>query len=108
MEIRLSWRSALLFAVLFIAPQPPARSQVLHQARPPSERKLPRYKNTAPGVDYVGSKTCARCHAGIYNGFIKMDMGHSVSSPDDPAQLTLAASARTPPVPTSRPTTTAC
>ena len=40
------------------------------------------YRNTAPGVDYVGSKVCAGCHRTIYNDFLKTAMGRSISVPD--------------------------
>lgn len=45
------------------------------------------YLNTAPGVKYVGSKVCAKCHTQIYNEFIKTDMGRSMELADEPAQL---------------------
>lgn len=45
------------------------------------------YLNTAPGVKYVGSKVCAKCHTQIYNEFIKTDMGRSMELADEPAHL---------------------
>lgn len=45
------------------------------------------YRNTAPGVAYVGSQVCAGCHADIYQSYLKTDMGRSMSLPSDPAEL---------------------
>lgn len=45
------------------------------------------YRNTAPGVGYVGSKACAACHRDIYDEYIKTGMGQSMSLASDPAQL---------------------
>jgi hypothetical protein len=45
------------------------------------------YKNTNPGVAYVGSKVCAGCHADIYEKYVRTDMGRSMSLANDPAQL---------------------
>ncbi|HEY6293212.1 MAG TPA: hypothetical protein VI455_16795 [Terriglobia bacterium] len=39
----------------------------------------PVFRNTAPGVDYVGSAACARCHQAIYDQFMRTDMGRSIS-----------------------------
>ena len=39
------------------------------------------YRNTAPGVAYVGSKACATCHATIYQEYIHTDMAQSMSLP---------------------------
>jgi len=49
--------------------------------------KIIKYRNIAPGVSYVGSKTCAPCHSDVYDNYMKTDMGRSMSLPGDPAQL---------------------
>ncbi len=49
-----------------------------------SDRAKPvarRYLNTAPGVGYVGSKVCGKCHTTIYQSYIHTDMAHSMSLP---------------------------
>ncbi|MDE3178621.1 MAG: hypothetical protein KGM47_03090, partial [Acidobacteriota bacterium] len=43
-----------------------------------------RYLNAAPGVGYVGSKACARCHEDIYREFKQTAMGRSMSVASDP------------------------
>lgn len=40
------------------------------------------YANAAPGVGYVGSKVCARCHADIYQEYLRTAMGRSMALPD--------------------------
>jgi len=45
------------------------------------------YRNSAPGVAYVGSAKCAPCHQDIYASFQKTSMGHSMSPADSPAEL---------------------
>jgi hypothetical protein len=37
------------------------------------------YRNTEPGMKYLGSKVCAECHKQIYEAFSKTDMGRSMS-----------------------------
>jgi hypothetical protein len=44
-------------------------------------RNLPHYANTAPGVHYVGSKACARCHVQIYGEYSQTLMGRSMALP---------------------------
>jgi hypothetical protein len=39
------------------------------------------WRNTAPGVDYVGSKACASCHRQIYDSYKKTAMGRSITLP---------------------------
>ena len=39
------------------------------------------YRNTDPGVKYVGSKVCAGCHSQIYAQYIKTAMGRSFTLP---------------------------
>jgi Tetratricopeptide repeat len=48
-----------------------------------------RYLNTAPGVHYVGSNTCAPCHAEIYHSYMRTLMGRSISRPGDGSQAGL-------------------
>jgi tetratricopeptide repeat protein len=50
-------------------------------------RQVSELLNTAPGIEYVGSKACGQCHAGIYDEYIRTDMGRSMSLPSDSAQL---------------------
>src|SRR5690348_7438344 len=45
------------------------------------------YRNTAPGVGYVGSQVCGGCHAAIYQSYLKTDMGRSMSLPSDSTEL---------------------
>jgi len=47
----------------------------------------PVYRNTAPGVAYVGSKACAQCHQDIYNEFTRTGMGRSMARGSDSSQL---------------------
>jgi hypothetical protein len=49
------------------------------------------YRNTSPGVEYVGSNVCRGCHADICNDYGKTDMGRSMSLASDPEQLTRVA-----------------
>jgi tetratricopeptide (TPR) repeat protein len=39
------------------------------------------FRNTAPGVRYIGSKICAGCHATIYQQFSHTDMARSTALP---------------------------
>lgn len=45
------------------------------------------YANTLPGAHYVGSKTCARCHASIYAEYEKTAMGRSMALPNSPGRI---------------------
>jgi hypothetical protein len=45
------------------------------------------YLNAAPGVRYVGSKACSRCHEEIYRTYTRTLMGRSMALPSDPSQL---------------------
>jgi len=49
------------------------------------------FRNTAPGVEYVGSSVCARCHEQIYREYRRTPMGRSMSLGSDPALLKLAS-----------------
>ena len=48
-------------------------------------------RNTAPGVDYVGSAVCAGCHEKIYREFRRTPMGRSMSVGSDPELLKVAS-----------------
>jgi hypothetical protein len=39
------------------------------------------FRNTSPGVRYVGSKVCRACHSDIYEQYSRTDMGRSTSLP---------------------------
>ena len=39
------------------------------------------FRNTAPGVRYVGSQTCKLCHFAIYQKFSRTDMGNATAAP---------------------------
>src|SRR5579883_1550932 len=43
------------------------------------------FLNTGPGIKYVGSRVCARCHAGIYREYVRTAMGRSMTLPGDPS-----------------------
>jgi tetratricopeptide (TPR) repeat protein len=45
------------------------------------------FRNTAPGVRYVGSKMCVGCHSAIYQSFSRTDMARSTSLPGKVAEL---------------------
>jgi hypothetical protein len=45
------------------------------------------YRNTAPGVAYVGSRVCAGCHPKIYREYVRSAMGRSMALAAGPAQL---------------------
>ena len=47
----------------------------------------PIFRNTTRGVDYVGSRVCASCHADVYEKFTKTAMGRSMSPASDVAQV---------------------
>ena len=44
-------------------------------------RPEPDFRNTAPGVRYVGSNVCKGCHLVIYQNFARTEMGNSTSLP---------------------------
>jgi Flp pilus assembly protein TadD len=54
-----------------------AAPQSARPSRTPSESTV--YRNTVPGVKYLGSKVCAACHKDIYDNFSKTGMGRSMS-----------------------------
>ena len=45
------------------------------------------YRNTAPGVAYLGSRVCAGCHEDIYDRYFRTDMGRSMSRVTGASQL---------------------
>jgi hypothetical protein len=51
-------------------------------------RAYDEYRNTAPGVPYVGSKVCSACHSRIYNEYAKTAMGQSLRRAADGRGLT--------------------
>lgn len=67
-----------------------ARSgQERHESRPPAavSRKGVRFRNTGPGVEYVGSEACAPCHRKIYNEYMRTPHGQAASLPDQRPEL---------------------
>jgi hypothetical protein len=54
-------------------------------SHPQAQRGIPQYLNTQPGVKYVGSEVCARCHPNIYHEYFRTAMGRSMSLPDNPS-----------------------
>ena len=80
-------RGPLLICAL--APLLAATGQDLPVATPATVQAAGKttYRNTSPGVDYVGSNVCAGCHPDIFNEYIKTDMGRSMSLASDPEQL---------------------
>src|SRR5580704_4651741 len=52
---------------------------------PPSYAQSGVFRNTAPGVHYVGTKVCAGCHRDIFESYSKTAMGRSMVKGDDPA-----------------------
>jgi hypothetical protein len=40
------------------------------------------FRNTAPNVDYTGSKACAGCHKAVYESFVRTSMGRSITQVD--------------------------
>jgi hypothetical protein len=55
----------------------PSRRPLGHRPDPPSP-----YKNTRPGVEYVGDAACARCHVEIAEAFRGHPMGRSLAPID--------------------------
>lgn len=45
----------------------------------------PHFRNTAPGVPYVGTKVCGACHSDIAARYSRTAMGRSMSVGDNPA-----------------------
>ena len=55
------------------------------------------FRNTAPNVDYTGSKACAGCHSAVYESFVRTSMGRSITQVDANA-FTLPARIELPPL----------
>lgn len=45
------------------------------------------YRNTVPGVAYLGSQSCAPCHESIYKSYMRTRMAHSMSLPGQSARV---------------------
>jgi hypothetical protein len=72
---------ALLYVLLAAAPAPghPARApQSAQESRIPAQSVA--FRNTVPGVKYLGSKVCAECHKEICASFGRTGMGRSMST----------------------------
>jgi hypothetical protein len=44
------------------------------------EAKSPVFRNTATGIEYVGSQVCSKCHSEIFQSYIQTGMGRSMSA----------------------------
>lgn len=76
-----------LAAVLIFASASFGSGPQRRHAAPTAHPESPvRYLNWAPGVHYVGSRTCAQCHADIYRSFKQTLMGRSMSLPGSAPQ----------------------
>jgi Tfp pilus assembly protein PilF len=51
------------------------------------------FRNTAPGVKYVGDKVCGKCHASEYQSYREHPMGRSMAPVADPLLRSAAAEA---------------
>src|SRR5690348_2751230 len=71
---------ALIFPVMLGAHPAQTRHK---SAAAGSAAPLVQYRNTAPGVAYVGSQACAQCHGDINEKFVKTDMGHTLALPNE-------------------------
>jgi len=70
------WRAASIAFPLLVFILTP----VCLPAPAPQKAPVPEgYRNTSPGVAYVGSKVCASCHPKIYESYKKTDMGRSMA-----------------------------
>jgi hypothetical protein len=76
----LAYTSVLSIVVCAIAPSGRTSQRPVHSS---SEPTLVHYRNTEPGVGYVGSNACQECHPEIYKEFTRTDMGRSMSLPDE-------------------------
>lgn len=68
---------------LLLSALPAASARV---SQPPDLAAL-QFRNTVPGVAYVGSKVCASCHSQIYTSYARTDMGRSMSLPSERPEL---------------------
>lgn len=80
---------AFFSVALILLLQPLGSRKIIVTAR--GRLVQPRY-NTGPGIRYVGSKACARCHAAIYHQFRKTAMGRSMTLPDESSKLGIPTS----------------
>jgi tetratricopeptide (TPR) repeat protein len=70
-------RAALIISLgLVITLQMFAQSPKRRDADP-----VPKFRNAAPGVRYVGSQMCRGCHSAIYQQYSRTDMAHSTFLP---------------------------
>lgn len=51
---------------------------------------IPAYRNTAPGIRYVGTKTCATCHTEIAERYLRTAMGRSMTLGEDTSSFSRA------------------
>lgn len=53
------------------------------EARESTEKhaKVPVYQNTVPGVAYIGSRACGRCHVSVFEEYTRTLMGRSMCAP---------------------------
>ncbi len=74
-------RRVLLLALTLVVPSTGNKHTAAAngQQKAGQESKILEFRNTAPGVAYVGSKACLECHADIYSVYVKTDMGRSMS-----------------------------
>lgn len=84
-------RASLLLTLLLLALAPSGHAAAGVRAATTNSQSAV-YRNTAPGVGYVGSQKCASCHQDIYDEFRKTGMGQSMSLPSDPSQLAKVSS----------------
>ena len=66
---------ALLVALLF----PVSGGAAVPQATPDVSGP-PTYRNTAPGIAYVGTKLCGQCHENILRKYLNTDMGRALQA----------------------------
>ncbi|MGE5325468.1 MAG: hypothetical protein ACM3NO_00395, partial [Deltaproteobacteria bacterium] len=77
----------LLFIFLAALLYVPHKSQSQEPAAQNAALPIPQYRNAAPGVAYVGSKTCAKCHTDVYESFRKTGMGRSMALPAERREI---------------------
>jgi hypothetical protein len=73
-----------LMVLLFPGEGFPLRTNLPSDAQP---RQVLAYRNTVPGVAYVGSNTCARCHSTIFRSYARTRMGRSMTFPGQRPEL---------------------
>src|SRR5262245_26170981 len=55
-------------------------------------KKSPVFRNTARGIEYVGSQVCAKCHGKIYQQYMQTGMGRDMSAVNSQSHLEKAPS----------------